>query len=114
MAFTDAHIVDCLCIALHASLCVTGKDLPNANVLSLAVQISTSNQRLTRHTRTANVKTKKNYFMKGNLIPKANVASTLLVAQTDDPLVGDIARQYKVNRELHDKTAREWVQRYAK
>jgi ubiquitin-conjugating enzyme E2 D/E len=36
------------------------------------------------------------------------------VAQTDDPLVGDIARQYKVNRELHDKTAREWVQRYAK
>lgn len=33
---------------------------------------------------------------------------------TDDPLVGDIARLYKTNRELHDKTAREWVQRFAK
>lgn len=31
----------------------------------------------------------------------------------DDPLVGNIARQYMNDREEHDKVAREWTQKYA-
>ena len=33
---------------------------------------------------------------------------------TDDPLVGSIARQYLNERHKHDQTARLWTQRYAK
>lgn len=32
---------------------------------------------------------------------------------TEDPLVGSIAQQYLADREAHDKTAAEWVKRYA-
>ena len=31
----------------------------------------------------------------------------------DDPLVTNIAQEYMHNREKHDQTAREWVQKYA-
>jgi ubiquitin-conjugating enzyme E2 D/E len=31
----------------------------------------------------------------------------------DDPFVPEIARQYKTDRALFDKTAREWTKRYA-
>ena len=31
----------------------------------------------------------------------------------DDPLVGDVARVYKNDREQYDKTAKEWTEKYA-
>ena len=31
----------------------------------------------------------------------------------EDPLVGSIAKQYIEDRELHDRTAKEYTQRYA-
>jgi hypothetical protein len=31
----------------------------------------------------------------------------------DDPLVGSIAQQYLTDKDAHDKTAADWVKRYA-
>jgi len=42
-----------------------------------------------------------------------SICSLLTDANPADPLVPEIAKQYKENRELHDKTAREWVRKYA-
>ncbi|KAJ3355278.1 ubiquitin-conjugating enzyme E2 E1 [Allomyces macrogynus ATCC 38327] len=42
-----------------------------------------------------------------------SISSLLTDANPDDPLVGDIAKQYKENRDEHDRTAREWTKRYA-
>jgi len=41
------------------------------------------------------------------------VFAQLLLCIADDPLVGSIAQQYLADREAHDKTAAEWVKRYA-
>jgi ubiquitin-conjugating enzyme E2 D/E len=42
-----------------------------------------------------------------------SISSLLTDANPKDPLVGPIAKQYENDRKTHDKTAREWVQRYA-
>eukprot|EP00051_Salpingoeca_urceolata_P027952 m.484155 g.484155 ORF g.484155 m.484155 type:complete len:176 (-) comp23233_c0_seq1:258-785(-) len=42
-----------------------------------------------------------------------SICSLLTDCNPDDPLVAAIAQQYINNRELHDKTAREWTQRFA-
>ena len=42
-----------------------------------------------------------------------SICSLLNDANPDDPLVPDIARQYKTDHEAFVKTAREWTQRYA-
>ena len=34
-------------------------------------------------------------------------------AGADDPLVGSIAQQYLTDRDAHDKTAADWVKRFA-
>lgn len=51
------------------------------------------------------------------LIPTVSVllsiCSLLTDPNPDDPLVPDIARQYKTDRKLYDKIAREWTQKYA-
>ncbi|XP_017130089.1 ubiquitin-conjugating enzyme E2-24 kDa [Drosophila elegans] len=43
-----------------------------------------------------------------------SISSLLTDCNPDDPLVGSIAKQYVLNREEHDKTARLWTKRYAK
>eukprot|EP00123_Amoebidium_parasiticum_P014047 comp22297_c0_seq1/m.33080 comp22297_c0_seq1/g.33080 ORF comp22297_c0_seq1/g.33080 comp22297_c0_seq1/m.33080 type:complete len:178 (-) comp22297_c0_seq1:357-890(-) len=60
-------------------------------------------------------------ILKDNWSPALTIAKVLLSISsllTDpnpaDPLVPPIAQQYLSNRELHDKVAREWVQRHAK
>lgn len=52
--------------------------------------------------------------------PALNVGKLLLSliillqnCNPEDPLVGSIARQYKMEREKHDQTAKQWTQRYA-
>ncbi|GAA5821498.1 hypothetical protein JCM11251_004651 [Rhodosporidiobolus azoricus] len=42
-----------------------------------------------------------------------SVASLLADPNPHDPLVPDIAQKYLKNRKEHDKTAKEWTQRYA-
>jgi ubiquitin-conjugating enzyme E2 D/E len=42
-----------------------------------------------------------------------SICSLLTDANPNDPLVADIAKQFLHDREKHDKTAREWVKRYA-
>ncbi|GAA5954528.1 hypothetical protein JCM21900_005977 [Sporobolomyces salmonicolor] len=42
-----------------------------------------------------------------------SVASLLADPNPHDPLMPDIAQRYLKNRKEHDKTAREWTQRYA-
>jgi len=42
-----------------------------------------------------------------------SISSLLTDANPNDPLVPDIARLYLNDRLKHDKTAREWVQKYA-
>ena len=42
-----------------------------------------------------------------------SISSLLTDPNPEDPLVPEIANQFKNNRELYDKTAREWTQRYA-
>lgn len=42
-----------------------------------------------------------------------SICSLLTDANPDDPLVGNIASQYRENREEHDRTAQEWTRRYA-
>eukprot|EP00747_Dinoflagellata_sp_TGD_P167911 gnl/TRDRNA2_/TRDRNA2_193223_c0_seq1.p1 gnl/TRDRNA2_/TRDRNA2_193223_c0~~gnl/TRDRNA2_/TRDRNA2_193223_c0_seq1.p1 ORF type:complete len:211 (-),score=31.72 gnl/TRDRNA2_/TRDRNA2_193223_c0_seq1:181-813(-) len=43
-----------------------------------------------------------------------SISSLLADPNPDDPLVLEIANRYKANRAEHDRTAREWVSRYAK
>lgn len=43
-----------------------------------------------------------------------SICSLLTDANPDDPLVADIANEYRGDRKKHDKTAREWTKRYAK
>ena len=59
-------------------------------------------------------------ILKGNWSPALTISKVLISLQQlldspnpDDPYRGDVASQYKTNRALHDKTAREWVQKYA-
>ncbi|KAI9139737.1 ubiquitin-conjugating enzyme/RWD-like protein [Paraphysoderma sedebokerense] len=42
-----------------------------------------------------------------------SICSLLTDANPHDPLVASIAHQYLNDRELHDKTAKEWTKRYA-
>ena len=42
-----------------------------------------------------------------------SICSLLTDANPDAPLVGNIASQYRENREEHDRTAQEWTRRYA-
>lgn len=42
-----------------------------------------------------------------------SICSLLTDANPHDPLVGSIAQEYLTDRESHDRTAREWTQRYA-
>ncbi|KXJ25550.1 ubiquitin-conjugating enzyme E2-24 kDa [Exaiptasia diaphana] len=42
-----------------------------------------------------------------------SIRSLLSDCNPDDPLVGSIATEYLQNKEQHDKTAREWTNRYA-
>ena len=42
-----------------------------------------------------------------------SIQSLLCDPNPDDPLVSDIANAYKQNRKKHDKTAQEWVKKYA-
>jgi len=42
-----------------------------------------------------------------------SICSLLTDPNPNDPLVPEIAKQYKENRALHDKTAREWTRKYA-
>lgn len=42
-----------------------------------------------------------------------SILSLLTDPNPNDPLVGDIARLYRVDRVAHDKNAREWTERYA-
>ena len=42
-----------------------------------------------------------------------SICSLLTDANPNDPLVSDIAKQFTHDREKHDKTARDWVKRYA-
>jgi len=43
-----------------------------------------------------------------------SVLSLLTDPNENDPLVPGVAKQYKSDRKLHDKTAREWTKKYAK
>eukprot|EP00045_Choanoeca_perplexa_P001305 m.18909 g.18909 ORF g.18909 m.18909 type:complete len:159 (+) comp10860_c0_seq1:203-679(+) len=42
-----------------------------------------------------------------------SICSLLADCNPDDPLVPAIAQQYRSQRDLHDRTAREWTSRYA-
>ncbi|GHP11860.1 ubiquitin-conjugating enzyme E2 2 [Pycnococcus provasolii] len=42
-----------------------------------------------------------------------SICSLLTDPNPDDPLVGNIARQLREDKESHDKTAQEWTRRYA-
>merc|ERR1712216_400535 len=42
-----------------------------------------------------------------------SICSLLTDPNPDDPLVGNIARQLREDKESHDKTAREWARKYA-
>ena len=42
-----------------------------------------------------------------------SICSLLTDPNPDDPLVPEIARLYKTNREQYNATAREWTQKYA-
>jgi len=42
-----------------------------------------------------------------------SICSLLTDPNPDDPLVPEIAKQYKTNRKEHDKTAAEWTRKYA-
>jgi len=42
-----------------------------------------------------------------------SICSLLTDPNPDDPLVPEIARLYKQNREAHDRTANEWTKKYA-
>ena len=42
-----------------------------------------------------------------------SITSLLTDPNPDDPLVPDIAHLYKTNRELYEKTAREWTRKHA-
>ena len=42
-----------------------------------------------------------------------SICSLLTDPNPDDPLVPDIANQYKHDRITHDKTAKEWTRKYA-
>ena len=42
-----------------------------------------------------------------------SICSLLTDANPHDPLVGSIAKQYREDREAHDKVAAEWNRRYA-
>jgi len=42
-----------------------------------------------------------------------SICSLLTDPNPNDPLVPDIAKQLKTNKALHDRTAREWVRKYA-
>ena len=42
-----------------------------------------------------------------------SISSLLAEPNPDDPLVPDIARQFKDQRAAYDITAREWTQHYA-
>ena len=42
-----------------------------------------------------------------------SISSLLTDANPDDPLVPDIAKQFKADRAKHDKTAKEWTTKYA-
>jgi ubiquitin-conjugating enzyme E2 D/E len=42
-----------------------------------------------------------------------SISSLLCEANPDDPLVPDIAHQYRTNRVLYDNTARQWTEMYA-
>eukprot|EP01083_Nonionella_stella_P106646 308005_1 len=42
-----------------------------------------------------------------------SLCSLLTDPNPDDPLMGQIAHQYKTNRKGHDKKAREWTRKYA-
>ena len=42
-----------------------------------------------------------------------SITSLLTDPNPDDPLVPDIARLYKTDRETYEKTAREWTRKYA-
>eukprot|EP00386_Alphamonas_edax_P004540 GDKI01014321.1.p1 GENE.GDKI01014321.1~~GDKI01014321.1.p1 ORF type:complete len:181 (-),score=49.64 GDKI01014321.1:55-525(-) len=44
----------------------------------------------------------------------SGLCSLLIEPHPDSPLVGDIANLFKSDRAKHDKTAREWTQKYAK
>merc|ERR1711924_41707 len=43
-----------------------------------------------------------------------SILSLLTDPNPDDPLVGEIAREYKNNRKQHDSTVRQFVKKYAK
>ena len=42
-----------------------------------------------------------------------SIAVLLQEPNPEDPLVADIAEEYVINKEQHDKTAKEWTKRYA-
>uniref|UniRef100_A0A6B2LPM0 UBC core domain-containing protein n=1 Tax=Arcella intermedia TaxID=1963864 RepID=A0A6B2LPM0_9EUKA len=42
-----------------------------------------------------------------------SISSLLTDPNTDDPLVPEIAHQYKTNKAAYESTAREWTQRYS-
>ncbi|CAF5194051.1 unnamed protein product, partial [Rotaria magnacalcarata] len=42
-----------------------------------------------------------------------SICSLLCDPNPDDPLVPEIARQYKQDREAYNATARQWTQKYA-
>ena len=42
-----------------------------------------------------------------------SICSLLTDANPDDPLVPDIARQYKADKKTYEKTAKEWTQKHA-
>lgn len=42
-----------------------------------------------------------------------SLSSLMSDPNPDDPLVGGVAKVYKTDRNLYDKTAREWTQKYA-
>lgn len=42
-----------------------------------------------------------------------SISSLLTDANPDDPLVGEIAQEYKHDRSKHDRTAADWTRKYA-
>eukprot|EP00301_Raphidiophrys_heterophryoidea_P015372 c23976_g1_i1.p1 GENE.c23976_g1_i1~~c23976_g1_i1.p1 ORF type:complete len:148 (+),score=19.53 c23976_g1_i1:105-548(+) len=42
-----------------------------------------------------------------------SICSLLTDPNPDDPLVPDIARMYKTNRDVYERTAKEWTQKHA-
>merc|ERR1719498_2078576 len=42
-----------------------------------------------------------------------SICSLLTDPNPDDPLVSDIAKQFKIDRKKHDETAKIWTQKYA-